>query len=114
MTNQPKALEIGDFARNTIHGYSSLLYKGEQTNFDALIIDASICNGQWITDFIKEGLARIETPSELEKIPPTQELITKARKYLDILNSSTHNMLDNLSYIEILNKLNEREEELQK
>jgi hypothetical protein len=104
--------EMGDFVKNKIHGYVSLLYRKQDYMFGALIVDASNAS-QWITDYVKEGCARLEIVNELEKVPPTQILITKAKNYLDILNSSTHNMLDNLSYIEILNKLNEQEKALQ-
>jgi len=109
-------LEIGDFARNTIHGYISLLYKEYPhaninsiiwTGWDALIVSVQ---DDWAIDFIKVGTLRNELCSELKKVPASLSLIIKAKEYLNQLNSVA--VLDNLSYVEILHKLNAQEKAL--
>jgi hypothetical protein len=107
-------LELGDFVRHKIRGYTSLIYneylyqKSPWTGLGALIVETS---SDWTSDFIKVGTTRAELPSELEKVLTTVALISKAKEYLiNALNSG--NIIDNLTYIEILAKLNEQEKGL--
>jgi hypothetical protein len=108
MTNFPK---IGDFARNIIHNYITFLYHRNALHFDALIIDTSTMT-PWINDFVKEGIAREEVISELVVVEATIPLIEKAKLYLDKMNSTDIQLVDNLDYIEILSVLKEKEKEL--
>jgi len=110
--------EPGDFVRNKIHGYTTMLYKeysdvahmkNPWSGWDAVIVYTLT---DWTNDFIKVGTFRSELSSELEKVPSSLILIIKAKEYLDKLNNE--NRLDNLTYIEILHKLNEQEKELLK
>lgn len=110
------SLQVGDFCKNKIHGYTTLLYKeylnipqlkSPWSGWDALIVATT---QDWVNDFIKEGFLRSELQSELEKVPFTLPLIKKSREYLDGLNEAK--LLDNLSYCEILQKLNEQEKAL--
>lgn len=110
--------EVGDFVRNKIHGYISMLYysythaqidKVPYIGWNALIVQP-VDTANWANDFVRVGVLREELESELDRVLATTLLISKAKEYLDKLNSS--NILDNLSYVEILHKLNEQEKEL--
>jgi hypothetical protein len=125
MTTVEPKLEVGDFARNKIHGYITMLYKrysdvelkrkSPWEGWDALIVKvpddwATDFIDDWATDFIKVGTLRSELINELEKVSSTLPLILKAKEHLDRLNEGK--VLDNLTYIELLHKLNEQEKQL--
>jgi hypothetical protein len=114
---EPQSLQVGDFAKNIIHGYITMLYKNYDdilhmkspwSGWDALIVETK---EDWTNDFIKAGILRSELHTELEKISATLPLIKKVKEYLDRLNTAS--ILDNLTYIEILHKLNEQEKALE-
>jgi hypothetical protein len=107
--------EIGDFARNKIHGYTTFIFFGLTQQFYfawSLIVDDSNCKDRWMSNFATFGTIRIEHPTELEKVPTTLDLISKAKKQLEIRNCDTQRSIDNLTYIELLDKLNTKEKEL--
>jgi hypothetical protein len=109
--NVPK-FEVGDFAKNQIHGYITFLYGkmgGETIPHFFFGVCVSVPPDS-IVAIGGEGVARLEISSELTKVPPTLPLIAKAKEYL--LHFNTAQELDNLSYIELLAKLNEKEKEL--
>ena len=112
-TESKSLFDVGDFAQNTIHGYIGFLYNGwlgthtKNIAWDILIVKTL---EDWASDFIKVGTLRTELESELVKVPTSLFLISKAKEYLERLNSS--NIFDNLTYVEILQKLNEQEKVL--
>jgi len=111
---EPK-FQLGDFARNTIHGHISFLYKRDSNTpiyFDGLVIDVSKITDEWPKGYRQVGMVRVEVDGELEKVEPTLPLITWAKGFLNNLNLQQYQQLDNLSYIELLYKLNEQEKAL--
>lgn len=108
--------KVGDFVVNTLHNYTGwLVLLGKETAEKAacLLLTAPKYEGQELRqDWVQEGILRIEVLTELRKIPPTLELIAKTKEHINEMNLDSRPLIDNLSYIEFLSKLNEQEKEL--
>ena len=107
-------IELGDFVRNIIHDYYALVCTENSSmaifRENLLLAFVILNNDKEKQSFSFEGTLRLEVNSELEKMKPTQNLIDKARFHLD--NIYNKQIVDNLLYIELLNRLNEHEKEL--
>jgi hypothetical protein len=112
--NEP-LLQVGDFARNTLHNYLCwLLFFDPDIPTTAAAVTLNISEEHILKYWVVEGSYKIEVVSELEKVNPTLELINKAKEYLDKMNSATPSQLiDNLFYVELLDKLRTQEKALQ-
>jgi len=109
---ETQSLQVGDFARNTIHKYVTFIFRVAKIadNFvDGVVVD----NSQGIQLSGQIGFIRLEVLSELEKVEPTLQMILQAQGFLNNLNSETYQQIDNLTYVEILNKLREQEKALE-
>jgi len=102
---------VGDFILHKSLQYVSFIVGIYNECPYGLILTAE--NGSWATDFVKEGILRLEVSSELEKVEPDCCLISKARNYLDKMNTDGVMLIDNLTYIELLSNLNQKEKDLQ-
>lgn len=119
---EPK-FKKGDFAVNTGHNYICWLLVFQEGNLEiaeSLMLTAPrYANNDLRYYWLREGIFRVEVLSELRKVSPTLELINKAKEYLDKMNSLSlglfpSQLIDNLSYVELLYKLNEQEKELKR
>lgn len=104
--------EAGDFIKNKRFEYISFVYSIFESRPYAIIIDATDAVQKMSLDFIREGILRLEWKDELEKVEPTLQLIAKAREYIGKSNNSNVQLVDNLSTIELLAKLREKEKGL--
>lgn len=126
MTEVEQKLEVGDFARNKIHGYVTFLFKDPSVfrnenpllyfnGFNGIIVDGPDENTAEFSSFYGSvGTIRLEVNNELEKVLGTQQRIILAKGFLNNLNSESYPQIDNLTYIDLLYKLNEQEKELLK
>jgi hypothetical protein len=112
MTATESKLEVGGFAKNKIHGHISFLYRIDIANplcFDGVIVYNEGCT---FKDICQVGFSRLEVDTELEKVPATLSTLELTKGFLNNLNSESDKQIDNLTYVELLYKLNEQEKVL--
>jgi hypothetical protein len=109
-------VQVGDFVENKLHGYITYLFKQHTDNvdfFDGLIVDVNMLKNQEIvSSYIRTEYIRIEVAGELKKITPTKILVSTTKECLIKLNSFPNQQIDNLTYVELLSKLNAQEKDL--
>ena len=103
-----KMVNVGDFILNKVHDYIGFVIWADKDKSVSIVLDR---NPGAKSDVLKTeienslGHLRVEVLLEVDKIAATPALVEKTREYLKQVNS--RKTIDNLFYIELMNKLNE-------